>query len=78
MCSRLHGSMGIFRKLSDEGSDELVGIFQYWLETVEDECVQVLGKIPGCPVHELTRQVGISEEAIESILKRIKKKEEEQ
>ncbi len=69
--------MGIFRKLSDEGSDELVGIFQEWLETVEEECVQILEKTSGCSVHELSRQVGISEESVELILKRKKKKEEE-
>ena len=76
MCSHLYGTMGIFRTLSENATEEIIGLFQEWMDAVEDECNRILENNPGCSVQDLASQIGISEEGAKLILKKIKRKEE--
>ncbi len=75
MCSHLYGAMGILHELSGHASEGLVVIFQEWLEDVELECAEILGKEPSCSSESMSHRLGISRECAGFIMDRIKAKE---
>ncbi len=70
MCHHLYGAMGILHELSSETSEELVVLFQDWLDMVRAECEHFIKENPGASTTEIARQLKLPEESVHFLLKR--------
>ncbi len=70
MCHHLYGAMGIFHELSAEASQEIVMLFQEWLEMVQAECKAILAETPGVTTQEVAKRLKLSEESVLYLIER--------
>ncbi len=72
MCRHLYGTMGILHQLSKDASEELVLLFQDWMDMVVNECREIIAKEPHINDKELSKRLKIPQSTVKILLERSK------
>ena len=74
MCHQLYGAMGILHSLTEKASEDLVLLFQDWLDAAQAECDALIDSSPGIGIGEISRRLGLPEAGIRFLVKRREEK----
>ncbi len=70
MCRHLYSTMGVPNELLKDAPEDLIFLFQDWLDMVASECRKILAAQPDLSTLEVAKQLKLPVSTVEKLIKR--------